>query len=84
MNGFMMLDELEDPYFEEEDRDKVTETQPDFIPELTGQITPTEVPQSNKKIKPIKRPGLRLQTPIAYKRDTDPNVIPIMTNGMGN
>lgn len=83
MNGFMMLDELEDPYFEDEDRDsKLDEGQPGYIPGLAGQITPTEVPQSNKKIKPIKRPGLKLQTPIAYQRDTDPNVIPIMKDGM--
>lgn len=38
---------------------------------------------SNRKIKPVKRPGLILKTPIAYQRDTDPSVIPIQKDGMG-
>lgn len=37
----------------------------------------------NKKIKPVKRPGLVLKTPIAYKGDIDPSVIPIQRDGMG-
>lgn len=36
----------------------------------------------NKKIKPVKRPGLVLKTPIAYKGDIDPSVIPIQRDGM--
>lgn len=36
-----------------------------------------------KKISPVKHPGLKLQTPIAFKCDTDPNVIPIQKDGMG-
>lgn len=39
---------------------------------------------SSRKIKAIKHPGLKLQTPIAYKCDTDPSVIPIEKDGMGN
>ncbi|XP_058121001.1 polycomb protein Sfmbt [Anopheles ziemanni] len=35
-----------------------------------------------KKIKPVKRPGLVLKTPIAYKGDIDPSVIPIARDGM--
>lgn len=37
---------------------------------------------TNKKIKPVKRPGLVLKTPIAYKGDIDPSVIPIQRDGM--
>uniref|UniRef100_A0A182Q5P1 FCS-type domain-containing protein n=1 Tax=Anopheles farauti TaxID=69004 RepID=A0A182Q5P1_9DIPT len=36
----------------------------------------------NKKIRPVKRPGLVLKTPIAYKGDIDPSVIPIQRDGM--
>lgn len=39
--------------------------------------------QSSKKIKPIKRPGLVLKTPIAYQPCQDPSVIPIHRDGMG-
>ncbi len=37
----------------------------------------------SRKIKPVKHPGLKLQTPIAYQRDTDLNVIPIQKEGRG-
>lgn len=37
----------------------------------------------NKKIKPVKRPGLVLKTPIAYQPCLDPSVIPIQRDGMG-
>uniref|UniRef100_A0A240PPP6 FCS-type domain-containing protein n=1 Tax=Anopheles epiroticus TaxID=199890 RepID=A0A240PPP6_9DIPT len=37
---------------------------------------------SSKKIRPVKRPGLVLKTPIAYKGDIDPSVIPIQRDGM--
>ncbi|XP_050076576.1 polycomb protein Sfmbt [Anopheles maculipalpis] len=36
----------------------------------------------SKKIRPVKRPGLVLKTPIAYKGDIDPSVIPIQRDGM--
>ena len=38
---------------------------------------------NSRKIKPVKHPGLKLQTPIAYQRDTDLNVIPIEKDGRG-
>lgn len=39
--------------------------------------------ESFKKIKPVKRPGLVLKTPIAYQGNIDPSVIPIQRDGMG-
>lgn len=39
--------------------------------------------ESFKKIKPVKRPGLVLKTPIAYQGNVDPSVIPIQREGMG-
>lgn len=41
------------------------------------------LPNLRRKILPVKHPGLKLQTPIAFKCDTDPNVIPIQKDGMG-
>lgn len=45
--------------------------------------TKTKSTQTNRKIKPIKRPGLVLKTPIAYQPCLDPSVIPIQRDGMG-
>lgn len=45
--------------------------------------TQTHLRESYKKIQPVKRPGLVLKTPIAYKGDIDPSVIPIRRDGMG-
>lgn len=39
--------------------------------------------QTSRKIKPVKRPGLVLKTPIAYQPCLDPSVIPIQKDGMG-
>lgn len=39
--------------------------------------------QTNRKIKPVKRPGLVLRTPIAYQPCSDLSVIPIQRDGMG-
>lgn len=39
--------------------------------------------KESHKIMPVKRPGLKLKTPIAYFGNTDPSVIPIEKNGMG-
>lgn len=39
--------------------------------------------QTNRKIKPVTRPGLVLKTPIAYQPCLDPSVIPIQRDGMG-
>lgn len=51
----------------------------------------TDYPGSNpqfslrktRKIEPINRPGLVLKTPIAYRGNIDPSVIPIEKDGMG-
>ncbi|XP_014249159.1 polycomb protein Sfmbt isoform X3 [Cimex lectularius] len=83
MNNFMMLDDIEDPYFED-DSDKIeceSQVLQSSMEEDTRLPTPIEVPCS-RKIRPVKHPGLKLQTPIAYQRDTDPNVIPIKKDGM--
>lgn len=39
--------------------------------------------KESNKIMPVKRPGLKLKTPIAYFGNTDPSVIPIQKDGMG-
>lgn len=39
--------------------------------------------KKTRKIEPVNRPGLELKTPIAYKGNTDPSVIPIERDGMG-
>lgn len=71
----MMLGEFEDPYCNEvNDANKYS---------MTTSATQTNVEPRSRKIKPIKHPGLKLQTPIAYQRDTDPSVIPIQRDGMG-
>lgn len=75
MDGFMMLGEFEDPYCNEMgDPSKYS---------MTTAATQTAVEPRSRKIKPVKHPGLKLQTPIAYQRDTDPSVIPIQRDGMG-
>lgn len=54
-----------------------------------GEISMTHKNSSSKKLKeshkimPVKRPGLKLKTPIAYFGNTDPSVIPIQKDGMG-
>jgi hypothetical protein len=40
-------------------------------------------PRESSKILPVRRPGLKLKTPIAYFGNTDPSVIPIQKDGMG-
>lgn len=47
-----------------------------------GESSSAAIRFPNKKIKPVKRPGLVLKTPIAYKGDIDPSVIPIQRDGM--
>lgn len=39
--------------------------------------------RKTRKIEPVNRPGLVLKTPIAYKGNIDPSVIPIQKDGMG-
>lgn len=54
-----------------------------------GEISMTHKNSNSKKLKeshkimPVKRPGLKLKTPIAYFGNTDPSVIPIHKDGMG-
>lgn len=54
-----------------------------------GEISIIHKNSSSKKLKeshkimPVKRPGLKLKTPIAYFGNTDPSVIPIQKDGMG-
>ncbi|XP_050521898.1 polycomb protein Sfmbt-like [Daktulosphaira vitifoliae] len=36
---------------------------------------------SSRKIKPVLNPALKLKTPIAYQRDSDPNMLPIEKEG---
>lgn len=58
----------------------------DSDPENSAQsylVQKTISTQTNKKIKPVKRPGLVLKTPIAYRPCLDPSVIPIQRDGMG-
>lgn len=69
----MMLDDFDDTYCEENVGSNKF---------MTSAATQTMQPGS-RKIKPVKHPGLKLQTPIAYQRDTDLSVIPIQRDGMG-
>lgn len=54
-----------------------------------GDLSMVQKSSGNKKLKeshkimPVKRPGLKLKTPIAYFGNTDPSVIPIQKDGMG-
>lgn len=76
MEGYMMLEELDEGMYYED---------PNSLSKMsTAPTQTTSNPQhgSNRKIKPVKHPGLKLQTPIAYQKDTDPNVIPIQKDGM--
>jgi len=49
----------------------------------TTSTTSTQTFVPAKKIKPVKHPGLKLKTPIAYQKDSDLSVIPIAREGMG-
>ncbi|XP_065347744.1 polycomb protein Sfmbt isoform X2 [Cloeon dipterum] len=48
----------------------------------TSTTTSTQTFVPAKKIKPVKHPGLKLKTPIAYQKDSDLSVIPIVREGM--
>lgn len=48
-----------------------------------GQQQTPQQGNTTKKIRPVKHPGLKLKTPIAFESNTDPNVIPIQKDGMG-
>lgn len=62
---------LED-YMADEEREQV----------VSNAATQTTQDNRNRKIKPIKHPGLVLKTPIAYQPHTDLNFIPIRKDGM--
>lgn len=96
MNGFMVLDDMEETpgYYDEDSSSQTMDVASELgvnqtagpAGENSGQ--PTNPGQKSgeeraRKIKPVKHPGLKLQTPIAYQRDTDPSVIPIKKDGMG-
>lgn len=50
---------------------------------VNNAATQTTQDNRNRKIKPIKHPGLVLKTPIAYQPHTDLNFIPIRKDGIG-
>ncbi|KAK6642126.1 hypothetical protein RUM44_013849 [Polyplax serrata] len=68
IEGFLMMHDYEPSFCDEP---------PKYMTAATQTST-----TSSRKIKAIKHPGLKLQTPIAYKCDTDPSVIPIEKDGM--
>ncbi|XP_033226420.1 polycomb protein Sfmbt-like isoform X2 [Belonocnema kinseyi] len=67
MTEYMTLED----YMTEEDREQV----------VNNAATQTQ-DNRNRKIKPIKHPGLVLKTPIAYQPHTDLNFIPIRKDGI--
>ncbi|XP_037042262.1 polycomb protein Sfmbt isoform X3 [Bradysia coprophila] len=72
-------------YEEEQDMDQGQYTQFDSDPDNSNNsytIQKSMSTQTSKKIKPVKRPGLVLKTPIAYQPCLDPSVIPIQRDGM--
>lgn len=73
-------------YDEEQDIEQGQYTQFDSDPDNSTNsytIQKSMSTQTSKKIKPVKRPGLVLKTPIAYQPCLDPSVIPIQRDGMG-
>uniref|UniRef100_A0A8D9A729 Polycomb protein Sfmbt n=1 Tax=Cacopsylla melanoneura TaxID=428564 RepID=A0A8D9A729_9HEMI len=77
IDGYMMLEELEEGMYYE-----APAVMSKMSTNATHQTNVNSHHGSNRKIKPVKHPGLKLQTPIAYQKDTDPNVIPIQKDGM--
>ncbi|KAF7998240.1 hypothetical protein HCN44_009638 [Aphidius gifuensis] len=79
-------DEDDDDDDDDVDEDKYM-VMNDFIEEeqmiVNNAATQTQIQDNrNRKIKPIKHPGLVLKTPIAYQPTTDLNFIPIRKDGM--
>lgn len=68
MNEYLTLEDYID-----EDREQI----------VSNAATQTIQDNRNRKIKPIKHPGLILKTPIAYQPHTDLNFIPIRKDGIG-
>ncbi|KRG03631.1 polycomb protein Sfmbt isoform X2 [Drosophila mojavensis] len=48
----------------------------------SGSSSSMRAQRKTRKIEPVNRPGLVLKTPIAYKGNIDPSVIPIQKDGM--
>lgn len=89
MEGFMMLEELEDPMYYGMNNSMTMMAMQDETSQLkmvssaATQTAQATAPPGSRKIKPVKHPALKLQTPIAYQSDTDHNVIPIQPEGRG-
>ncbi|XP_065210100.1 polycomb protein Sfmbt isoform X2 [Planococcus citri] len=87
MEGFMMLEDLDDSRWyvngmpEEMMLDGDASNPSSKVVNTSTQTGISNAPPGSRKIKPVKHPGLKLQTPIAYQRDTDLNVIPIQKDG---
>lgn len=69
MNEYLTLED----YMGDEEREQI----------VSNAATQTTQDNRNRKIKPIKHPGLVLKTPIAYEPHTDLNFIPIRKDGIG-
>lgn len=89
MEGFMMLEDLDDSsrwYVNGMPEEMLLDPDQSNSSKVVTTATQTgllNAPPGSRKIKPVKHPGLKLQTPIAYQRDTDLNVIPIQKDGRG-
>ncbi|XP_063222708.1 polycomb protein Sfmbt isoform X2 [Bacillus rossius redtenbacheri] len=83
MGGYMMLEEY-DQFGEEMPQVVASPAQAALTPPDAGYSASMDelMNNSNRKIRPIFHPALKLQTPIAYQKDTDPSVIPILKEGM--
>lgn len=85
----MMLEDLDDARWyvngmPEEIMLDGDQSNPSKVVNTSTQTGIQNAPPGSRKIKPVKHPGLKLQTPIAYQRDTDLNVIPIQKDGRGS
>jgi len=69
INDYLTLED----YMGDEEREQI----------VSNAATQTTQDNRNRKIKPIKHPGLVLKTPIAYQPHTDLNFIPIRKDGIG-
>ncbi|KAH0540024.1 polycomb protein Sfmbt-like isoform X1 [Cotesia glomerata] len=91
MSDYLTLDDYvekeEEEEEEEEDDEQQQHQEQDEEEEeremvVSNVATQTTQDNKNRKIKPIKHPGLVLKTPIAYQPHTDLNFIPIRKDGI--
>ncbi|KAG8035732.1 hypothetical protein G9C98_001388 [Cotesia typhae] len=91
MSDYLTLDDYvekeEEEEEEEEDEEQQQHQEQDEEEEeremvVSNVATQTTQDNKNRKIKPIKHPGLVLKTPIAYQPHTDLNFIPIRKDGI--